>query len=388
MMLTLKPVRLLSIILAGALLLAACGGQPPAPAPVAAAAPATPIAPTAAPAESRRMEGPTVTPAVAALTATPQLAPTATPDASPTSDPITGKPGLARGAVKQRPIAIMIDNHPDAYPQSGLDQAAVVFEALAEFGVTRFMAVLAPGITPDAPKIGPVRSTRVYFAEWAMGFHALYAHAGGSPQGLELVENTDQLINIDALRRDGGGYFARNSDRDAPHNLYTSSADLAHAASDRGASDFADPTIGFLFKIDAPQPERGQSQELSYFFIYPEDDAGWTYDPKTNGYYRLRRGKPAREGETGEQLWAKNIVVMEVREVKIADDPKGRIEQDVVGTGAAHVFFDGVERTVTWRKDAPEAPLGFFDEAGVEVRFNAGPIWIAAVPSLENLTVD
>jgi len=386
-MLTLKPVGVLCLLLVGAVLVAACGGQPATPAPAVVAAPlntATPIAasaPTAAPAvvatptltsaKSRRMEGPA-----------------ATPDTNPTSDPITGKPGLARGAVKQRPFVVMIDNHPDAYPQSGLDHAAVVFEALAEFGVTRFMAVLAPGITPDAPNIGPVRSTRLYFAQWAMGFHALYAHAGGSPQGLDLVESTDQLINLDALRRDGGGYFARNSDRDAPHNLYTSSADLAHAAADRGVSELGDPTIGFLFKTDAPQAKRGQSQELGYYFIYSEDDAGWTYDPKTNGYCRLRRGKPARDGATGEQLWTKNVVVMEVREAKIPDDPKGRIEQDVIGSGAAQVFFDGVEQTVTWRKDAPEAPLSFFDEAGAEVRFNAGPIWIVAVPTLENLSVE
>ena len=378
-MLTLKPVRLPGIILAGALLLVACGGQPPAPAPAVVAAPINIVTPTAAPA-------PTTAPAVIA---TPMLtsAPTATPDMNPISDPITGKPGLARGAVKQRPFVVMIDNHPDAYPQSGLDQAAVVFEALAEFGVTRFMAVLAPGITPDAPKIGPVRSTRLYFAQWAMGFHALYAHAGGSPQGLELVESTDQLNNLDALHRDGGAYFARNSDRDAPHNLYTSSADLAHAAADRGVSEFRDPTIGFLFKTDAPQAQRGQSQELGYFFIYSEDDAGWTYDPKSNGYYRLRRGKAARDAATGEQLWTKNVVVMEVREAKIPDDPKGRIEQDVIGFGAAHVFFDGVERTVTWRKDTAEAPLSFFDESGAEMRFNAGPIWIVVLPSLENLTV-
>src|SRR5262245_41185552 len=262
MMLTLTPVRVPCLLLVGAVLVAACGGQPRAPAPAVVAVPINTATPTAAPALT----------AVRTIAATPTLrsAPTATSDPNPTSDPITGKPGLARGAIRQRPFVVMIDNHPDAYPQSGLDHAAVVFEALAEFGVTRFMAVLAPGITTDAPNIGPVRSTRLYFAQWAMGFHALYAHAGGSPQGLELVESTDQLINLDALRRDGGAYFARNSDRDAPHNLYTSSADLAHAAADRGVSEFRDPTIGFLFKTDAPQTKRGQSQELGYFFIYSE----------------------------------------------------------------------------------------------------------------------
>ena len=105
------------------------------------------------------------------------------PDACPAFDPATVAPSFARGTLTKRPYAVMIDNHPDAYPQTGLDHALVVFEALAEFGITRFMAIYAPGIGPDAPAIGPVRSARLYYVQWAMGFGTLYAHAGGSPQG-------------------------------------------------------------------------------------------------------------------------------------------------------------------------------------------------------------
>ncbi|MBK9941857.1 MAG: DUF3048 domain-containing protein [Kouleothrix sp.] len=377
-MLTSKPALLLMLTLISGSILAACGGQPSAPAPTAAptSVPATSV-PTAAPPTS----APTAAPPA------PTSPPAATPAPNPGVDPITGAPGLARGAVVRRPIIVMIDNHPEAYPQSGLDHAAVVFEALAEFGVTRFMAVLAPGITPDVPTIGPVRSTRLYFAQWAMGFHALYAHAGGSPQGLELVEATDQLVNLDALHNNASQYFVRSDSRDAPHNLYTSSTRLAQAATDLGMAELVDPTIGFLFKADAPAALRPKQQQLRYFFIYREDDAGWEYDPQTNGYARLRRGKPARDAESGKQLWTKNVVVMEVSEQKIDGDPKGRIEQAVVGSGRARVFSDGIEREVTWRKDAAAAPLGFFDADGSEVRFNAGPIWIAAVPALDNLTV-
>jgi hypothetical protein len=286
----------------------------------------------------------------------------------------------------QRPIIVMIDNHPDAYPQTGLDRAAVVFEALAEFGVTRFMAVYVPGITPDAPQIGPIRSTRLYFAQWALGFHALYAHAGGSPQGLELVESTDQLINFDALKKSNGGYFTRSSDRDAPHNLYTSSATLQTASKALGVADLVQPDLGFLFKSDAPEAQRPAAQQIDYFFIYREDDAGWNYDPATNGYLRLRRGRPARDAATNGQLWAKDVVVLEIKEARLADDPKGRIEQEVVGSGRARVFMDGIEREVTWRKDSPAAPLRFFDDS-TETQLNAGPVWIVALPSLDNLTV-
>jgi hypothetical protein len=327
---------------------------------------------------------PSNTPAPAA-TAAP--VPTARPTPNPVADPITGAPALARGAIAQRPFVVMIDNHPDAYPQTGLDRAAVVFEALAEFGVTRFMVLYAPGITPDAPQIGPVRSTRLYFAQWAMGFHPLYAHAGGSPQGLELVQSTEQLINLDAQFDANVPYFRRSSDRSAPHNLYTSSADLEQAAADLGVAGFDHPEVGFLFKADVPESQRPSSERLDYFFIYKEDNAGWDYDAQTNGYLRLRRDRPARDAGTNKRLWTKNVVVIEVREAPIAGDEKGRIEQQVIGAGEARVFMDGVERAAKWRKDDAAAPLRFYDASGDELRLNAGPVWIVALPSLENLTV-
>ncbi len=366
----------LAPLLTALALLGACSGQAAVPTPVAAPPTSAPSpAPTAAPSPT------------AAPTALPTAVPTPTPVPNPTADPITGAPAFARGAVTGRPVLVMIDNHPQAYPQTSLDKAAVVFEALAEFGVTRFMALYAPGLTPEASQIGPVRSTRLYFVHWAMGFHALYAHAGGSPQGLALAESTDQIVNLDALRADGEDYFVRSRSRAAPHNLYTSSEELMRAAEDRRAVALEDEEQGFLFKTDAPEADRGTLSPRSYFFIYPQDPAGWVYDADTNGYLRLRRGVPARDAASGEQLWTKNVLVMEVAERPIPGDDKGRIEQDVLGAGGARLFLDGIERELTWRKPEPTAPLRFYDADGEEVRFNAGPIWIVALPSLENLTV-
>jgi hypothetical protein len=112
----------------------------------------------------------------------------------------TGNATLPRGGVYQHPITVMIDNHVDAVPQSGFHDAAVVFEALAEGGITRFMLVFnGDAFTPNA--IGPVRSTRLYYAQLALGFKAVHVHAGGSPQGLALMANNTQAIDIDALRR-------------------------------------------------------------------------------------------------------------------------------------------------------------------------------------------
>jgi hypothetical protein len=314
-----------------------------------------------------------------------QMDPTATPASAP--EPATAAPSFARGTLAKRPYAVMIDNHPDAYPQTGLNHALVVFEALAEFGITRFMAVYAPGIGPDAPAIGPVRSARLYYVQWAMGFGALYAHAGGSPQGLALAQSTDKIVNLDALHRSGGAYFGRSKKRFAPHNLLTSSADLAAAAAKLKVADLNQPDGGFLFKADAPEAERPAAQSLSYFFIYKQDSAGWTYDAATNSYLRLRRGKPARDAASGAQLRAHNVVVMEVKERKIAGDKKGRIEQNVVGSGAAKLFQDGTSYDITWQKSSAAAPLRFYSADGAEMQFNAGQIWIVALPAIENLAV-
>lgn len=380
--------RSLTLLLAGVLVLAACGGQPaavPTPPPAATQpptlAPTEPLASTTEPTQS-----PPAPTATTAPTAT--QAPTSAPTALPTADPLTGAPALARGAVTERPFVVMIDNHPNAFPQSGLDKAAVVFEALAEFGLTRFMVVYAPGITPEASQVGPVRSARLYFVQWAMGFGGLYVHAGGSPQGLELAQSTDQIVNVDALFRASTVYFRRSTERAAPHNLYTSTAELATAADTLDAGTFDRSDVGFLFKEDAPANARPASQQISYFFLYKEDDAGWRYEPATNSYERLRRGKVVQDAASGDQLRFKNVVVLEVKEAPIPGDPKGRIEQQVIGEGRARVFLDGVEREVTWSKPSDVAPLILLDQNGAEVALNAGPVWIVALPALENLVVE
>jgi hypothetical protein len=385
-----QSLRRVTLLVCSAALLSACAGTAAVPtaAPAPLLAPTTP--PTAAPPTAAPTVAPTAAPPTVAPTTLPTAAPpTAAPTVAPiTSDPITGAPAFARGAITRRPFVIMIDNHPAAYPQLGLDKAAIVFESLAEFGLTRFMAVYAPGISPEADAIGPVRSARLYFVQWAMGFGAMYVHAGGSPESLALVAETDTIVNLDALFGAQSGYFERSPRRDAPHNLFTSSAELERAAAAIDTATFARDDVGFAFKPDAPESARPESQRLVYFFLYQEDSAGWEYDRQTNSYLRLRRGQPAQDGVTGEQLRAKNVVVMEVREAPIPGDDKGRIEQQVVGEGRARLFMDGVEREVLWRKSTPEAPLGFFEAGGAEVQLNAGSVWIVALPELDNLTVE
>ena len=294
---------------------------------------------------------------------------------------------LERGTITKRPYVVMVDNHPDAYPQSGMDNAAMVYEALAEFGITRFMVVYVPGSSPEAKAIGPVRSARLYFVQWAMGLKGVYAHAGGSPNGLALAQTTKEILNLDALRRDGTAYFTRSTKRFAPHNLYTSTASLAAATLKNKAVDLDNKDIGYLYKDELAAEKRPTSQAFSYYFLYKEELAGWTYDATSNSYLRTRRTKPAVEATTGKRLNAKNVVVIEVKERKIVGDPKGRIEQDVVGSGVGMLFQDGSATAITWKKETASAPLHFYLKDGSEVQFNRGQIWVAAIPNAANLTI-
>ncbi len=279
----------------------------------------------------------------------------------------------------------MIDNHPDAYPQSGLDRAAVVFEGLAEYGVTRFVALYADGVTPEASEIGPVRSTRVYFAQWAMGFHPVYAYAGGSPDGVALAQTTDQLVSFDALSE--LSYVWRDSLRIAPHNLYTSSAMLRRFADDKAVRALADTENGYLFESIAPD-DAAEAHAIDYYFLDRGSRAGFHYDAASNGYQRVMRGAPHRDRITDKQLWTRNVVVMQVSESARQGDAQQRIDQQVVGSGPARVFIAGRSMEATWRKEAEGTPLRFYDSTGQELVFNAGPIWIAAIPTFEHLTVE
>ncbi len=295
---------------------------------------------------------------------------------------------LPRGSLRSRPYVVMLDNHPKAYPQTGMNQAVIVFEALAEFGITRYMAVFAPGISAELRTIGPVRSARSYFVEYAKGLRGLYVHAGGSPEALTMAQTAAEIINMDALHRNASTYFRRATDRSSPHNLYTSSADLAAFVAAMGGEKPKLSEIGFLYKTEPPIGQRPAAQTLSYFFIYPEAFVGWSYDRISNSYLYFRQQRPHIDGATGEQLRFKNVIILEVPERPIRGDPKGRIEQDVLGEGPARLFIDGKMISATWRKGAGFAQLRLYAANGSEIRLNPGPTWIAAIPSLENLSVE
>ncbi|HEX7368504.1 MAG TPA: DUF3048 domain-containing protein [Candidatus Saccharimonadales bacterium] len=301
----------------------------------------------------------------------------------PTTVPstLTGLP--VDPSVNKRPVtAVMVENSPDARPQSGLDQAGVVFEALAEGGVTRFMA-LYQDTQPDY--IGPVRSARPYFISWALGFDAAYAHVGGSPQGLQDIKNwgvkdLDQFSNSSA--------YERISTRYAPHNVYTSIAQLSAIEQKRGYT--TSTFTGFARKPDSPS-KTPNATSINMTFSGYYYNTGYTYDAATNSYKRSEEGQPHMElSKTGQQtqITPKVVVAMVVPWSQGSLDTSGAFYSDyaTIGSGTVYVFQDGTVETGTWSKTSNTAPLTFTDASGKPLQLNAGQTWVAAIASTGDVT--
>ncbi len=286
------------------------------------------------------------------------------------------------------PYAVMIENLLSVRPQSGLSQASVVYETLAEGGATRFMAVFDP--SEVMPEIGPVRSSRPYYLEWASEYAALYAHAGGSPKALTVIRENSDLSkqNLEALGRDGV-YFWRDHGISAPHNLFTSSEKMNFALRDKG---FADQTASFqpwLFKNDAALADRGQDGKTATFnFSYGLTyKVGFQYNRERNVYLRFNADQPHTDKNTGKQIEAKNVIVQLVEEPQLVGE-KGRLDIYVGGTGKAWIFRDGQVIPATWKKTERTERTRFYDADDKEIELNSGNTWVQVLSKTQDVTYE
>lgn len=270
---------------------------------------------------------------------------------------------------------IMIENSPDARPQSGLKDAGVVFEAVAEGGITRFLTLFQEA-QPDY--VGPVRSVRPYYLQWLQGFDAAVAHVGGSAEALqkirsEGIKDLDQSFN--------GGPFQRVAGRYAPHNVYTSLSGLIALGRTKGyeSSSFT----GFPRKEEKPiVPPAARVIDLN--ISGPLYNVHYDYDANKNKYLRSMAGRPHTDEKTGEQIAPKVVIALVV--------PKGihpnRIHTTyaAIGSGKAYIFQDGGVTEGTWTKGSDKEQIAFKDAAGAAIGLNPGQTWISIVGAAPNVT--
>ncbi len=313
---------------------------------------------------------------------------------------------------KRRPLAVVIENHHESRPQSGISDADVVYEAVAEGGVTRTLSVF---YCKDAKTVGPVRSARVHFInllrEW--GQYPLYAHVGGANCDATTGSGCGNGAPADALGliRDiewnfyndlnqfsiPYPYFYRDYDRipgvATEHTMYSSTAKLwEYAAKNRKLTNVDEDGVAWndewkpwTFVDDAKAGSRGKETPIVYhFYDTNESEYGvrWEYDSQTNLYKRFNGGKPHLDYNTNAQLTAKNVFVIEVAESSANDDyPGGHVVYDLAGSGPLYAFQNGKAIIGTWEKDELDSKMRFLDGSGKEIPIVRGPVWISMIPA-------
>lgn len=306
----------------------------------------------------------------------PAVAPKAAIKATPTPSPLiyystlTGEKVPDQTSVTQAVTAVMIENSPDARPQSGVKQAGVVFEAVAEGGITRFLA-LYQSAKPNL--VGPVRSVRLYYVDWLAPFQASVAHIGGSKFALDEVRNgnyrdIDQFFN--------SGSYWRASDRYAPHNVYTSFERLDALNQKKGY--MSSVFTGWQRKDGSPSKSPNATVIDVKISGIPYNSR-YQYDATSNTYLRSQGGAQHIDREAG-QIAPSSVIVMDTTMTKVFED--GYREQiTTIGSGRARVFQDGVVIEGTWTKKDRGSQITFTTADGKDIPLNRGQTWITAVPA-------
>lgn len=309
----------------------------------------------------------------------------------------------------RRPVAAMVENSKDSRPASGLSNADVVYEAVAEGGITRFLSIFYCGAAAGDVKLAPVRSARVHFIDYASeyGDKPIFMHVGGANdyagygdtakevRALELLETIGWRIpkgnDFDTTYDSGFPIFWRNYERldreVATEHTMMASLDKAYdQAEKRGFTNVGkdgtkwnDSFVKWKFKDDSKVISAKYS-DISFGFwedvSYANDySVKWVYDKESNSYLRENGGVKHLDHETGKQLTSKNVVILFTKDKRSIDRNK-HVLYTTIGEGKALIFQNGDVIEGKWTKKSRIGRTKFVDGKGVEIEFVRGPIWV------------
>lgn len=293
----------------------------------------------------------------------------------PYTYPLTGVP--AAEDMTDRPVVVMVENSPAARPQTGLFEADIVYEVLAEGDITRFVAIYQ---SEASEEIGPVRSIRPYMVELGRAIDGILVHAGWSPEAMKLMRSY-RVAHLDQVYGDHD-YYWRDSSRKAPHNLYTSMELIRKGAeAKKFREEWTAPEVGFA--------EAGSGGEAALHVQIPyigSYHVGYQYDEETGTYLRLMKGEPHRDKKTETQLSAANVLIVEAKH-RIVDDV-GRRHIDVFGPGDGMLLQHGKKQDILWKMKDGLIRAFAAEESEEAIPFVPGKTWIQIVPDLGKVTFE
>lgn len=294
---------------------------------------------------------------------------------------------IEKESQKRTPVAVVVENQPDSRPQSGLAYADIVYEALAEGGITRFMPVYQSNF-PE--KVGPVRSARTYFIDWVSEYNAFFAHYGGNYDALAKIK-IDKIQDLDEFSNASSKAYWREKTPavSSEHTAYCSISKLYDlGVSKKYSKDLPTTFQPWLFKKDIEQEGRPISQKIVIDFSSSQFQVIWNYDNITNSYLREMAGSQHIDKSTNKQIKAKNVIIQEVASKPIITEINEQgLEMTTIGKGKAKVILDGKVIEGTWQKASRTDRTNFYDSTGEKIELNPGQIWLEIVPPGTKISV-
>ena len=278
---------------------------------------------------------------------------------------------------KDRPIAVMIDNHNQAWPQAGLNQAYLVYEIIVEGGETRLMA-LFKGVNVD--KIGPVRSSRHYFLDYAMENDAIYAHYGWSPQAESDIKRYS-INNLNGIT-ESETTFWRVKDKSAPHNAVTSTDAILKAAKAKKYKTTSTKESVLNYVTDEVDLKDGQGATTVTIPHSTLQTVKYEYDEENQVYKRYARNKAQTDWDTGNSVTTKNIIITFCDNYELDDvENKGRQGLKNIGTFDGYYITNGKAIKIKCIKEERNKQTRYEDLKGNEIEVNDGNTWINICPT-------
>lgn len=303
----------------------------------------------------------------------------------------------------QRPIAVMIDNNIGNGRHAGLQESYINYEIIVEGGLTRIMAIFKD---KNVSLIGPVRSSRHYFLDYALESDAIYAHYGWSTYAQNDISALG-VNNINGLY--DAAPFWRDTTIAAPHNVFTTIEKIYDYASQKGYPTTTEDWKLLNYKaeevnLNAPvsttttiNPETGQEEEIpvakeglltanaiSIPYSYYQTRS-YTYDAERKVYVRYMNDEPHIDKVTGEQLYFKNIIIEKVRNYQL--DSAGRQDLDTTGIGEGYYITNGYALPIYWTKNGRSDKTVYTYSDGSEIEINDGNTFVQIIPSSYSPTI-
>lgn len=283
------------------------------------------------------------------------------PVASQLTSPYTGET-LKSNIYTNTAFMAIIENSKSSRPQSGLNEADIVFETLAEGGIPRFIALFHKN-SPNV--IGPIRSVRPYFIDIAKDFNIPFAHCGGSTEGLNIIKN-ESLMSLNEMQN--GKYYWRDKKRKAPHNLYTSASKLRDLIDNKNFS----PSMKSFLVFDNKYWDNNSLENASSIKIKVSPSYTTSYNFTNNSYTKYIDGNELIDKEDSSPISFDNIVI-QLTSIKLSNDNL-HVNIDLSSTGPCYVLSKGKIKKGIWVKDSLSNTI-LIDDKGNPIPLSSGKTW-------------